>query len=31
LLGEVAVAKEEVVSECGEVIKEAKFLGEDFK
>jgi len=31
LLGKVAVTKEEVVPKCGEVIEEAKFLGEDFK
>jgi hypothetical protein len=31
LLGEVTVAKEEVVSECRKVIEEAKFLSEDFK
>jgi hypothetical protein len=31
LLGKVAVTKEEVVLKCGEVIKQAKFLGEDLK
>lgn len=31
LLSKVTVAKEEVVLERGEVIKEAEFLSEDFK
>jgi hypothetical protein len=31
LLRKVAVTKEEVMLECGEVIEEAEFLCEDFK
>jgi len=31
LLSKVAIAEEEVVSECGEVIEEAKFFGEDLE